>query len=266
MKVYVVCDLEGTAGVIDHRQQCWFDGKYYEQARRLATLELNALVDGALAGGATEIVAWDGHGPFPGGLDVELLHPRCKLVMGAGDGGPAGLDSSYNAVFQLGLHGMAGAEKGIMAHSFMGHLTSVWLNGTLIGEIGMNCALAGTFVVPCVFVSGDWAAAQEAQALIPVIETVVVKEGLNPGPGSLSNAPAIVLSPEAARNSIRVGAQRAMARIGQIPPWTVTPPYTLRIRYKEAKYADQALQNPVVKRVDETTVESSGDDLRLLPI
>lgn len=45
MKIYVICDLEGTAGVIDHHQQCWFDGKYYEQARRLATLELNALVE-----------------------------------------------------------------------------------------------------------------------------------------------------------------------------------------------------------------------------
>ena len=78
MKIYVICDLEGVAGVIDHRQQCqwdvsreWFP-RYYEQARRLATLELNALVEGALEGGAKEIVAWDGHGNFPGGLDVEL--------------------------------------------------------------------------------------------------------------------------------------------------------------------------------------------------
>ena len=42
MKIYVVCDLEGVAGVIDHRQQCQWDlstewfGRYYEQARRLA--------------------------------------------------------------------------------------------------------------------------------------------------------------------------------------------------------------------------------------
>jgi D-amino peptidase len=266
MKVYVVCDLEGTAGVIDHRQQCWFDGKYYEQARRLATLELNALVDGALAGGASEIVAWDGHGPFPGGLDYELLHPRCKLVMGAGDGGPAGLDSSYNALFQLGLHGMAGAEKGVQAHSFMGHMAAVWLNGRRIGEIGMNCALAGSFSVPCVFVSGDWAAAQEAQALVPGIETVVVKEGLNPGPGSLANAPAIVLSPEAARQAIRLGAEQAMAKISQVAPWTVAKPYTLRIKYNEVQFADKALQNPLMRRVDETTVESSGDDLVKLPM
>jgi len=187
-------------------------------------------------------------------------------VMGAGDGGPAGLDSSYNALFQLGLHGMAGAKKGIQAHSFMGHIAAVWLNGTRIGEIGMNCALAGSFGVPCVFVSGDWAAAQEAQALVPGIETVVVKEGLNPGLGSLVNAPAIVLSPEAARQAIRSGAEQAVSKTGKIPPWVVTPPYTMRVQYQEAKHADQALQNPLMKRINETTVESSGDDLMQLPI
>ena len=100
-KIYIICDLEGTAGVVDHRQQCWFDGKYYEQARRLATLELNALVEGALQGGATEIAAWDGHGPFPGGIDVELLHPACRLVMGAGDAGPTGYEG-FDAIITLG--------------------------------------------------------------------------------------------------------------------------------------------------------------------
>ena len=51
MKIYIMCDLEGAAGVIDHRRQCWFDGEYYKQARQLATLELNALVEGGLEGG-----------------------------------------------------------------------------------------------------------------------------------------------------------------------------------------------------------------------
>ena len=37
MKVYVICDLEKYAGVVDFRQQCCFDGAQYHQARRLAT-------------------------------------------------------------------------------------------------------------------------------------------------------------------------------------------------------------------------------------
>ena len=81
MKIYVLCDLEGTAGVADQVHQCSFvhddydkeyiPGKYgpfYFQARKLATLELNALVEGALEAGATDIWAWDGHCRFPGGI------------------------------------------------------------------------------------------------------------------------------------------------------------------------------------------------------
>ncbi|MCC7354603.1 MAG: M55 family metallopeptidase [Anaerolineae bacterium] len=266
MKIYVICDLEGTAGVIDHRQQCWFDGAYYHQARRLATLELNALVEGALEGGATEIVAWDGHGPFPGGLDVELLHPACRLVMGAGDGGPAGLDESYNATFMCGLHGMAGLPRAVLSHSFHGRLAAVWLNGLRIGEIGMNCAVAGLYGVPTVFVSGDKAAAAEARALVPDIETVVVKEGLSPAPAGLSQAPAISLAPEKARAMIREGARQAMAKVGKIQPFRVEPPYTLARRFTEARFADEAASRPGVRRVDETTVEATGSDLLALEL
>lgn len=260
MKIYVVCDLEGVAGVIDHRQQCWFDGKYYEQARRLATLELNALVEGALEGGATEIVAWDGHGNFPGGLDVELLHPECKLVMGAGDGGPEGLDSSFDALFQCGLHAMAGTERAIMAHSFWGNIAGCWVNGMPVGEIWMNCYVAGEQGVPFVFLSGDRAGVEEAQALVPNIEGAIVKEGLSSTAAGLSVVPGISLAPEKARQAIREAAKRAMAKIGTISPYRVEPPYTLRTRFTDSKLADRAMSQPGVKRIDETTVEIERDD------
>lgn len=68
MRIYVLSDLEGTAGVADQIHQCSFihdeyeqeyiPGKYspfYFQARKLATLELNALVEGALEASATDI-------------------------------------------------------------------------------------------------------------------------------------------------------------------------------------------------------------------
>ncbi|MFW6287485.1 MAG: M55 family metallopeptidase [bacterium] len=79
MKIYIVCDLEGTAGVVDHRSQCWFDGEFYKEARTQATRELNSLVEGILEAGATEIVAWDGHGNFPGGIDPQKVHQKCPV-------------------------------------------------------------------------------------------------------------------------------------------------------------------------------------------
>ncbi len=161
MKIYVVCDLEGTAGVVDFKLQCMEEERFYKQAIRLATMELNALVEGSIEGGATEVYAWPGHGAFPGGIDVEFLHAECRLVMHAGDAGPVGFDRSFDAMLQCGLHAMAGAENGVLSHSFTPTLENVWLNGTRIGEIGMNMAAFGEVDVPSVFISGDQAAVDE---------------------------------------------------------------------------------------------------------
>lgn len=264
VKIYVICDLEGVAGVVDHRQQCWFDGEYYKQARKLATRELNALVEGAIEAGATEIVAWDGHGNFPGGLDVELLHPECKLVMGAGDGGPVGLDTSFTAMFMLGLHSMAGTARAVLSHSFMPNIAGCWINGLKVGEIGMNCATAGQFGVPTVFISGDQAAVDEARALIPDIEAVAVKEGIAAEVKGLAPAPMISLSPQKACTLIREGAKRAMTKVGMIEPFCIQPPYRVRTQFTEGRFADENASRPNVKRIDSTTIEVVGADLLIL--
>ena len=218
MKIYVACDLEGVAGVVDFGRQCWWDAsrewssEYYDQARRLATLELNALVEGALEGGATELVVWDGHGHYPGSVDIELLHAECKLVTG-GDAGPEGLDGSFDALFQTGMHAMAGTAKAVMAHSFWEHIAGYWVNGVAVGEIWMNCYVAGEHGVPMVFLSGDRAATEEGQALVPDIDVAIVKEGLSPQAGGLSVMPAQSLAPNKARDVIREAAKRAMAKV-----------------------------------------------------
>ena len=265
MKIYIVCDLEGVAGVIDHKQQCswnvsedWYAG-YLDQARRLATLELNALVEGALEAGATEIVAWDGHGMFPGCIDIELLHPECKLIMGAGDRGPVGLDSTFDGLFQLGLHAMKNTEKAVLCHGG-------WkLNDRAIGEIGMNCLIAGYYDIPCLLVCGDKAAAEEAAALVPGIETAVVKEALFDDVRGLRQAPALTLSPAKAREIIRETARKAITKIGKIRPVCFRPPYRLQWEFSQAGYADDfAASNPEAVRIDSLTVELRNRDLMKL--
>jgi D-amino peptidase len=235
MKIYVVCDLEGTAGVVDQIHQCSFVhdsydreyipgryGPFYFQARRLATLELNALVGGVLEGGATEVWAWDGHCGFPGGLDVELLHPDCKLVMCCGDGGPMGLDDSFDALMMVGLHAKTGTPAAPQAHTLFPGLS--W-NGEEVGEIGMTAATASLLGIPLIFISGDRAAVREAQAFVPNIEAVVTKEPLFDHVATVfDKVPVLSLSPQKSREVIRAGAQRAVERIGEIalPPM---PPF-----------------------------------------
>jgi len=263
MKIFVVCDLEGTAGVVDFMKQCMEDGAYYQQAIRLATLELNALVEGALEGGATEVYAWPGHGEFPGGIDFELVHDAVRLVMHAGDAGPVGYDKSFDAMFMCGLHGMAGAEGGVLAHSFVPFLQNVWLNDIGIGEIAMNMLGFGDVDVPCVFLSGDKAAVDEARALVSGIEGAIVKWGLEEKTklGALSVRKAVSLSPGEARRVIREAARRAMGRIGDVEPYRLEAPYAMVVEYPEEKYAEHAMGNPGMERVDKRTVRQVRERL-----
>ncbi len=178
MKIYVLCDLEGTAGVVDFEKQSYSDAKYNEQAKRLATLEINALVDGALAGGATEIIVLDGHGS--GGLDIEKVHIEAKVMMGRPISVPWGMDDSVDALFLYGHHAMANTEKGVLCHSWSSRtIANCWLNGELVGEIGFNMAIAGSLGIPTVFISGDEAAIAEARRYTPGIEGVIVKWGVS---------------------------------------------------------------------------------------
>lgn len=252
MRIFVLCDLEGAAGVVDFQTQTYSDTKYNEQAKMLATLELNALVDGALEGGATDIVVLDGHGS--GGLDISSIHPEARVLYGRPLPKGWGLDRTFSAMFLYGHHAMNNVATGVLCHSWSSRtIANCWLNGDLIGEIGVNAALAGYFGFPTVFISGDLAAVEEARGYVPDIEGVVVKQGL-------SRTSALTLAPAKARSLIREGARRAMERVGAIPPFVVPPPFDFRTQYLAAQSADDKSRQAGVERIDLHTVKVTGAD------
>ena len=83
VRVHVISDMEGVAGIVKWQQVAGGE-KLYEEGRVLYTEEINAAVRGAKAAGATEIVVMDNHGA--GGeysfnsLLPELLDPACEYV------------------------------------------------------------------------------------------------------------------------------------------------------------------------------------------
>ncbi len=78
MKLMIMTDMEGVAGMLNFEDWCVPDGRYYDKGKRLLTLEVNAAIEGFFHGGATEIVVVDGHGN--GGIDPELLDERAQLM------------------------------------------------------------------------------------------------------------------------------------------------------------------------------------------
>jgi D-amino peptidase len=258
MKVLMMTDLEGVAGVVGFEDQSYGGARYYEQAKQLLTAEINAAVDGLLAAGATEVLVLDMHGP--GGIIFEELHPAARLMHGR----PLATQAVRNALFAeydvaviIGQHAMAGVDDGNLAHTQSSkHIDAYTLNGTPIGEIAQFALQTGAMGIPVIFLSGDHAACREVEELIPGITTATVKQGL-------SRTSAISLSKEASRALIRDTIQIAVERHNQEPiaPLQWEPPYVLEKRYFHTDSADAAEGQPGVERVDSQTVRIRGDDI-----
>ena len=84
VRVHVISDMEGVAGIVKWEQTSGGE-PLYEEGRRLYTEEINAAVRGARAAGATEIVVMDCHGAGKGwtfnSLLPDLLEPYCEFVV-----------------------------------------------------------------------------------------------------------------------------------------------------------------------------------------
>ena len=258
MKVVMMTDLEGVAGVVTFLEQSYPDGKYYEEAKRLLTQEINAAVDGLLAGGATEVLVIDGHGS--GGVCFDLLHPAALLMHGR-PLAPADVQrevvASYDVAVMVGQHAMAGVKMGNLAHTQSSRAIDAYtLNGQPIGEIAQFALWCGALGLPTIFLSGDDAACAEIEQLIPRCITVAAKRGL-------SRNSAISLSGPESRRRIAEGAQQALERhrVSPIPALVWPGPYVLEKRFFHTDAADSAASSPGAVRIDSQTVRFRSDQI-----
>ena len=211
VKVFISFDMEGVAGIVDW-SQCRGPGQPYEEGRRLLLGEVNAAIDGAMAGGATEIVCNDSHGTM-NNLDPAELHGQAAYVSGRHK--PLymmqGLDATADLVFMVGYHGSISGESSVLSHTYNPAVIShVALNGTRVGESGINALVALACQAPVGLITGDQHTIAEADPFLPDAERVVVKE-------SFTRFGAANLHPEVARELIGDGARRAVERAAAEP-------------------------------------------------
>ncbi|MGI6207676.1 MAG: M55 family metallopeptidase [Anaerolineae bacterium] len=238
MKVYMMTDQEGAAGVISSIDFASPECRYYQVARELVTAEVNAAIEGCLEAGATDILVVDGHGP--GTIDIRLLHPAARLFTGRPMGYPFGCSSEFDVAMNISQHAKSNTDGGHLSHTGSFAVEELTINGVSVGELGKNMLFAAYFGVPTVTVTGDLAVCEEAKALVPGIETAAVKEGLKRGPATgltaeenrLHNGAAIHLSLEAARARIKEAARRGIERRQEIKPFWLEPPYEMVTVYR----------------------------------
>ena len=257
MKIYVLTDMEGISGISRVEMVKPNEGgEHYQYGRKCLTEDINAAVAGAFDGGATEVVVNDGHG---GGrhLILEEADPRALYERPvSGYHLMPSLDESFDGIFAVGFHAMAGTMNGFLDHT---QSSMSWynykLNGERHGEIGQAAAFAGHFGVPLLLVSGDEAACEEAERLYENPVTVAVKKGVG-------REHAICIHPQKAREMIREGAKEAMTLVGKKAPWVLEPPITVRLEVYRSDMVDRMADSDRVTRIDARTVEMTVNSAR----
>jgi D-amino peptidase len=243
MKIMIMTDMEGVAGLLNHGDWARPDGRFYAKGMRLLTEEVNAAIDGFITGGAKEIIVVDGHGP--GGIDPEILDERAKLTRGRNEKiWPWGLDASFAGLAFVGQHAKAGTPYSHLTHTQSFRFLDMSVNGVSIGEYGQLALCAGELKVPTILACGEKALAIEAEKLTPGVITVAVKRGLLPdglddldaeeyGKAKIS---AEHLAPKQARALIREGARKAVETLksnpGSFRYTEIKPPYVLVSRVR----------------------------------
>ena len=257
MKILIAADMEGITGVVDwvHVDPSHAE---YQRFRRLMTQEVNAAVAGAAEAGADEFIVADGHGDAKNIL-IEDLDARARLNSGT----PSpfamvqGVESGVQAAFFIGYHAHMSTESAVLAHTWSSSLVSnVWMNGRLVGEIGLNAAVCGSFGVPVLLLTGDRAACREAQDWLPGIEVVEVKS-------ASSRHAAECLPPSVTHPLIQQAAARAVKNFQGQPSFIleVDLPVKITIEFLHAGMADRAALLPALTRIDGRRVELSADDM-----
>jgi D-amino peptidase len=256
VKVYISVDMEGIAGV-SHPKPTERADSGYPAAVDLMVGEANAAIEGALAGGATEILVNDSHGGMYN-LRPSALHPSARVLQGqkawsmvAG----AGPESGFRVALFVGYHARAGHPTGTIAHTFSGRPTLTRLNGRLVGETGINASVLGAWGIPVGLVAGDDALAAEVADWLPWAERAVVKEAAG------GNA-AASLHPTVAADLVRAAAERAVkrAKAGELSPLTLEPPIVIDVEYRNAIAADYAAIVPGAERVGDRGVRFEAGD------
>jgi D-amino peptidase len=256
MRIYLSVDMEGVTGVAaaKHVQPGERD---YDRFRKLMTQDANAAIEGALAGGATEVVVSDGHGPMTN-LLIEELHPAARLMSGSNKllGQMEGIDGGFGAAFLVGYHQREGGGDGILNHTFIGRIVyEVRINGEPADEAAVNTGLAGAFGVPVALVAGDHTVCAEAERRIPGVVTAPVKEAFDRYVG-------LSLTPERSRALIRERATEAVHAVqtSRITPRRPPSPVTFEIDFKRTAPARMATLFPGVERRGPRTIAITDTD------
>jgi D-amino peptidase len=241
MKVFISVDMEGTSG-LERLEEIFRGLPGFDRLRRLMAGDANAVVEGALAGGADEIVVSDSHG-YMCNINPDDLVPGVRLKRGQLRRRwcqMKGFDEGFDAVLLVGFHAKAGNADAILSHTWITSFLDVRVNGQSVPEPSLNTWLAGAFGVPVVMLSGDDHVIRESRPVLGDIAYAQVKTSTGYTSGEH-------LPLDESRRLLRETARIAVAEAGGIAPVRCDLPVTIEVDLSP----DPVEATPLGARIDD---------------
>jgi len=247
MRFMIRCDIEGVTGITTYEQA---EGSAFGKA--MLSNDLGAAIDGLLSTGEHEIVVYDEH---TDGRNVDLsgLQESVSVICGKppyrSDWG--GIDSGFDAMLMIGFHARSGVEGALLPHSYSRKNRNIRINNTVVGEIGMESAIAGDVEVATWLVTGDSSGMAEAEEQLPGVRTVTVKE-------AMGEFAARCYSPRLSARLIRKAARGLVESPPDVKPLKFIGPVELAIELAPSAYLDAFRTRFGNTHLDGNTVRLTG--------
>lgn len=199
------------------------------------------------------------------GRDIYEDHfPAAAKKVNAGDLEKLCL-SGLSGVALVGVHAMNGAADAFYSYTVN---ETAWheyyLNGVMLGDIGIAAAYFGSFGIPVVAVTGDKAACEEAKNLLGDLPCAVVKTAIK---RNLAKS----VSEEEACAAIVAACRAGAEKSETFAPYVVQQPCEVKVHYNRVDFCDDCMiynfgtANRLAPLLASKTVEKihKYDDLRI---
>lgn len=254
MKLYVVADMEGIAGVVSP-EQVNGQGSEFQLAREQFSDEVISVCKGALEEGVEEIIVNDFHNT---GCNIFLEKlPQEVMVVRGGFRSTAGydfLDKTFGGLVLLGAHARSMTRESVLPHTYSKRF-QLEIFGQPVGEFDILSLIAAEHGIPTIFISGDAKTIQQANTNLPATHTVITKY-------SVDHQSALCLHPKRVCESLNNEIRRALKNIKSIEPQGIVPPIQLVVRLADSALGDRLDWIPKFKRIDNFSFEFHGESMR----
>ncbi|HUQ82094.1 MAG TPA: M55 family metallopeptidase [Gemmatimonadaceae bacterium] len=254
VRVLLYHDMEGLAGQDDWQTYLFSHPDKYREGQKMLAADLNAVIDGLFAGGATQVDVVDAHGSGNPDPDVrrDLLDPRAKQVFRDRAFDPyvdLTAPDTYDAVAAVAMHAKTGS-RGFASHTITLGM-DMMVEGKSITESEIVAYSWGRVGVPMIFVSGDDRLENDLRVM-PWIEYVVTKKA--------TSSSTVELRPvDSVHAEMRTKAARAVRNIAKAKAMKIRTPIRTALHAVPPASLASLKGVPGINYADETVTFTAPD-------